>query len=287
LKEIQAAADPDPVRASKDFDKALFAHIGFSIRNMVRSVFHGLTGARFASAPVDGPVQGFYRQLTRMSACLAFASDIAMLVMGSALKRRERLSARLGDVLSYLYLASSVLKRFEDQGRPPEDLPLVRWACEKALYRIQSSFAELVHNFPHRPAAWLLKIVIFPIGKPYRSPSDSLGQQIARMLLSPSPTRDRLTSGLFIPSDSRDTIGRMEAALEKVIAAETVEDKLRAAVKSGTLQAAARDILLREGIHRGVISEKESKLIHEAEALRREAIMVDDFPPDYWTPPGK
>jgi acyl-CoA dehydrogenase len=147
LKEIRAAADPDPVRASKDFDRVLFAHIGFILGNAVRAFFHGLTGARFASVPVRGPSHRYYQHLTRMSACLAFASDIAMLTLGSTLKRREKLSARLGDVLSYLYLASAVLKRFEDQGRPPEDLPLLQWACEKSLYRIQGSFAELIYNF--------------------------------------------------------------------------------------------------------------------------------------------
>jgi acyl-CoA dehydrogenase len=283
LKEIRAAADPDPVRASKNFDRALFDHAGFFLSNAARSLFHGLTGARFASVPIHGPSRRYYQHLTRMSACLALASDVAMMILGGTLKRREKLSARLGDVLSYLYMASAVLKRFEDQECPPDDLPLLRWASEKALHRIQGSFSELIQNFPNRPAAWLLRFFMFPIGRSYRAPSDRLGHQVAGLLLQPSPARDRLTAGLYIPSDSHDSIGRLEAALEKVIAAEAVEEKLRTAGRSGIIKAADPESLLREGLSRGVISEEEAKLFHEAEALRRETIMVDDFAPDYWT----
>ena len=283
LKEIQATTDPDLARASRNFDRALFDHIGFSLRNAARSLFLGLTGSRFASVPVHGPVRRYYQHLTRMSVCLALASDVAMLVLGASLKRRERLSARLGDVLSRLYLASAVLKRFEDQGQPLVDLPLLRWGCDTALHMVQQSFSELIRNFPNRPAAWLLRLLMFPTGKSYRVPSDTLGHQVSSLLLEPSSTRDRLTAGIYIPVDSHESFGRLEVALEKVIAAEKVEEKLRAAARSGRIQTSGDEALLREGLRKGVIQEDEAKLLHEAELLRREAIKVDDFPSDYWT----
>jgi len=283
LKEIQATTDPDLGRASRNFDRALFDHIGFSLRNAARSLFLGLTGSRFASVPVHGPVRRYYQHLTRMSVCLALASDVAMLVLGASLKRRERLSARLGDVLSRLYLASAVLKRFEDQGQPLGDLPLLRWGCDTALHMVQQSFSELIRNFPNRPAAWLLRLLMFPTGKSYRVPSDTLGHQVSSLLLEPSSTRDRLTAGIYIPVDSHESFGRLEVALEKVIAAEKVEEKLRAAARSGRIQTSGDEALLREGLRKGVIQEDEAKLLHEAEHLRREAIKVDDFPSDYWT----
>jgi len=283
LKEIQATTDPDLARASRNFDRALFDHIGFSLRNAARSLFLGLTGSRFASVPVHGPVRRYYQHLTRMSVCLALASDVAMLVLGASLKRRERLSARLGDVLSRLYLASAVLKRFEDQGQPLVDLPLLRWGCDTALHMVQQSFSELIRNFPNRPAAWLLRLLMFPTGKSYRVPSDTLGHQVSSLLLEPSSTRDRLTAGIYIPADSHESFGRLEVALEKVIAAEKVEEKLRAAARSGRIQTSGDEALLREGLRKGVIQEDEAKLLHEAELLRREAIKVDDFPSDYWT----
>ncbi len=206
-----------------------------------------------------------------------------MLMLQGTLKFREKLSARLADVLSCLYLASAVLKRFEDQGRPQDDLILLEWVCEDTLYRIQQSFDELIRNFPNRPAAWLLRFLVFPIGKPYRAPDDRLGHRVASLLLSPSPARDRLTAGIYLPTDPREPTGRLEAALHAVLAAEAVEEKLRAAVHSGKLKSGDEEFLLREGLKSGVINEEEAERVRRAIALRREAIMVDDFPPDYWT----
>jgi acyl-CoA dehydrogenase len=283
LKEMQAAADPDPARALTEFDRVFFKHIAFSIRNAFRCLVLGMTGARFASSPTGDRTKRYYRQITRMSACLAFASDLSMLVLGGTLKRREKLSARLGDVLSHLYLASAALKRYEDQGRPPEDLPLLRWSCNYAFHQVQESFAGLIRNFPNRPVAWILRFFIFPLGKRYKTPNDRLGHQVARLLLQPSPTRDRLTAGIYFPTDPREFIGRLEAALEKVIAAELLEEKVRAAIKAGRLKPSDEDSLLREAVGVGVIREEEAKLIREADSLRREALTVDDFPPDYWT----
>jgi acyl-CoA dehydrogenase len=283
LKEIQAAADSDPVQASKNFDRALFDHIGFFLSNAARSLFLGLTGARLATVRVHGPARRYYRQLTRMSCCLALTSDVAMLVLGASLKRRERLSARLGDVLSRLYLASAALKRFEDQGRPLDDLPLLKWGCNSALKMIQQSLDELIRNFPNRPAARLLRFFVFPTGKPYRAPSDALGHKLASLVLEPSSARDRLTAGIYIPADSNEAIGRLEVALEKVIAAEAIEERLRLAARAGRIQAGDEESLLQEGQSSGVIQENEAKVVREAEALRREVITVDDFPADYWT----
>jgi acyl-CoA dehydrogenase len=280
LKEMQAASDPDPVRAAVNFDRALFGHIRFSLGNAARSLFRGLTNA--CLAPVQGPSGRYYQHLTRMSAALALTSDVAMLVLGGTLKRREALSARLGDVLSYLYLASAALKRFEDQGRPSDDLPLLHWACQYSLHTIQQKLDELLRNFPNRPAAWLLRRLIFPLGLPYCPPNDALGHCVADLLLEPSPTRDRLTAGIYLPSAPDDLLGRLEAALSAVVAAEAVEKKLRAAVQSGTLTARDEETLLHEGVRRGVIREQEAALVREAHTRRREALQVDDFPPDYW-----
>ena len=283
LKEMKAAGDPDPVRASIEFDRALFDHIGFSVNNAARCLFHGLTGARFAAAPVRHPVRRTFQQLTRMSACFSLAADISMLVLGGQLKIREKLSARLGDILSQMYLASAALKRFEDQGRPKEDLPILQWACENSLHGAQQSLDDLIRNFPSRPAAWLLRILVFQSGKCCRAPDDQLGHRVARLLLSPSEARDRLTSGIYLPKDLDESVGRLDAALEKVIAAEAVEEKLRIAVRAGKLMSVDEESLLREGTRTGVISEDESKQVREATAFRREALSVDDFAQDYWT----
>jgi acyl-CoA dehydrogenase len=271
LKEIQAAGDADPARAAAAFDRAFFAHVSFGLSNAARSLWYGLTGARFAPAPPDRPVRRYCQRLTRMSTALALASDVAMLTMGGSLKRREALSARLGDVLSYLYLASATLKRYADQGRPAADLPLVHWACWHSLYTIQQRLDELLINFPNRAAAWLLRRLLFPLGRPFRPPEDRLGGQVTALLTEPGPARDRLTAGIYLPNDPHDRLGRLEAALSAVIAAEPVEKRLRSGGQSPD-----------EAVRAGVISRADAELVRAAEALRREALMVDEFSPEEW-----
>ncbi|MDE2090010.1 MAG: acyl-CoA dehydrogenase, partial [Gammaproteobacteria bacterium] len=200
LKEMQAVADTDPRRASKNFDHALFGHIGFTLSNAARALFLGLTGARLSPAPGAGRVRRHYQHLTRMSAAFALTADVAMLTLGAALKRKEKLSGRLADALSHLYLASTVLRHFQDQGQLEADLPLVQWSCENALHHVQLSLDGVLHNLPNRFAARALRLLVFPLGKPYAPPGDVLGHAVARRILEPSEARDRLTAGIFAPT---------------------------------------------------------------------------------------
>jgi acyl-CoA dehydrogenase len=282
LKEIEAAGTADPARAAATFDRAFFAHVSFGLSNAARALWYGFTGARFSPAPPDQPLRRYCQQLTRASTALALASDVAMLTLGGSLKRREALSARLGDVLSYLYLASATLKRFADEGRPSDDLPLIHWGCWYSLHIIQRRLDELMINLPSRTAAWLLRRLIFPLGRPFRPPEDRVTEQIAELLMNPGPARDRLTTGIYLPNDPTDRLGRLEAALTAVIAAEPAEKMLRTALHSRRLPALEGLALLEEAVRRGVISEIDAKLLREAEERRREALRVDDFGPDEW-----
>lgn len=277
LTEMQAVADTDRKRALVNFDKAIFGHVGFTISNAIRSLVLAGTGGYFVRIPVSGRIRRYYQLLTRMSASFAFVSDVCMLVLGGSLKRKEKISGRLGDILSYLYLASATLKRFEDQGRPAEDLPLMRWVCHYCLNKIERSFSEIMTNFPVRPIAWLLRLVVFPIGRHFHEPTDRLGNDIARILLSPSVARDRLTRGVFVSDNPEDGMGRIETALPKVIAAEPVERKLRQAVKRGDIEGESLTELLAAGHKAKVINATEVKLVEVAMAARAVAVAVDDF----------
>ncbi len=280
LQEMQAVTDPDRLRASKTFDKAVFGHAGLVISNATRALLLGLTGARLARVPATGRTRRYYQQLTRMSAAFALTSDVAMLLLGGALKRKEKLSGRLGDVLSYMYLASAALKRFEDQGRPQADLVLVKWVCEDALYRMQQALDGVIRNFPDRTAAWLLRRLVFPLGRRFRVPSDRLGHKVASLLLAPSAARDRLTDGMYVPQDVHDPIGRLEDALPKVIAAEPLERRLTRALESAAFVTRDHDALVRAALERGAIDEGEAATLLAALAAREQVIQVDDFPAD-------
>ncbi|MEI7680744.1 MAG: acyl-CoA dehydrogenase [Betaproteobacteria bacterium] len=279
LKEISATQEPDAARALRDFDIAFFGHAAFVVGNLVRVLVLGLTRACFIRVPGDAHTRRYYRQLTRFAAGFALLADAAMFVLGGSLKRRERLSARLGDILSQLYLASAVLKRYEDAGRPADDLPLLHWAMQDALLRLQEAFGGLFDNLPGRLIGFVMRQLIFCRGLEYKAPSDALGQQVVRTLMAPGPARQRLTAGTYISPSEHDAVGGLEAALVAVIAAEAVEAKIRAAQKAGVLSGKGTS-LTDSALRQGIINAGDTQVLARAQQLRRRAIMVDDFPRD-------
>ncbi len=280
LKEMQAATESDPIIASVNFDKALFGHIGFTISNALRALFLGLSSAAFVLTP-GGKEKYFYKQATRLSSCFALTSDIGILILGGALKRKEKLSGRLADVLSQLYLISATLKHFRDQGQKSTDYPLLQWSCEDALYQSQESLLEFLRNFPNRPVAWLLKIICFPLGRPFTPPDDILGHKLADILLTPSNTRDRLTNGIYIPESVNETLGRLEDTLQKVIAAEPIENAIKTAQRNKIIQGRDRTTLIEDAIGKGIIDQEQMQILNAADLASKEVIKVDDFDPDY------
>lgn len=281
-KEMQAAGDLDRERGARNFDYASLGHAGFLVSNLARSLFFGLTGARLALVPVNSAARHYCQQLTRMSSAYALVADVTMMLLGGSLKRRERLSARLGDILSQLYLGSMVIKHFQSQGTPEADIPLMKWACEDALFKIQASFDELFENFPNKWVRVFLRHWIFPLGHSYRPPSDKLAQQVAELLLTPSITRDRLTAGIYLTKNDLEQIGRIDNALETIIAAEEIENRVKAAIRGGLLRAAQGSVALAAAVKEGIIREEDVRLIEAANEARRNVIKVDDFAPDYW-----
>ncbi|MGY3858394.1 acyl-CoA dehydrogenase FadE [Aeromonas intestinalis] len=278
LPEMLAASHPDQDVALKAFDKAVFSHVGFAISNLVRSFWLGLTGARFAGAPYKDQTKGYYQQLSRLSANLAFLSDMAMGTLGGELKRKERVSARLGDVLSQLYLASSALKRFQDEGRQQADLPLLHWALQDAMFKAQEAIDELLRNFPNRWIGLALRAVVLPLGRDLKRPSDKLDQQVARLLQTPSATRDRLAEGQYLTREEGNPFGLLEQALDDVLAAEPLFDKICKA-EGAKRPFTQLDKVAEAGLALGVINQSEAELLRRAEQSRLRTINVDDFDP--------
>lgn len=271
------AANEEGKQALINFDKAIFSHGGFFLSNLVRTKCLGLTSARFVSAPTTGTTKRFYQKLSRYSAAFALCADVAMMVLGGDLKRRERLSARLGDVLSFLYLMSAVLKRYEDQGRPEEDLPLVKWACITLLFDIEITFAAFLQNFPVRWIAKLLSIAIFPWGKRQTVTHDKLIHQVTALFTSPSNSRQRLCSGLYLKPDAQNPAGLIDIALQKIINSEEYEKRLHKAEHDKKVSGYTFDEKLKSAIAAGVFSESEAKILKQAHDARIDVITVDDF----------
>ncbi len=278
LKEMQAAQANDLAA----FDEALFAHIGYTISNGLRAFFMGITGSHFVGVPanVAPEARRYYQQLTRFSAAFAFLADVSMLVMGGDLKRKEKLSARMGDILSLMYLSSAVLKRYEAEGCQQADAPLMHWAIWDSMFKAQNAFEGVVSNFPSSVVSTLLRRAIFPLGRPYVVPSDRLGGQVAELLIAPSATRDRLTAGMYINRDESDPVGAIELALEATVVADGIEARIRAAQKAGELAGRTPEELARAALARGVVSQAEFAHLERTQGLKAIVVRVDDFPFD-------
>jgi acyl-CoA dehydrogenase len=295
-REMEALAQENPELALQQFDEVLFEHIGSVLHNLAAGFWLGLTGARFIDVLGDQDTQRYFRQIARLSVGFALVADFALLTLGGSLKRKERISGRFADALSNLYLCSCVLKNYQDQGSPQDDLPLLHWACQQTLHRAHQSLLDIFHALPvpapaallgavflalpRRTLASLLRFFLFPSGKPYAPPADYLVHQTAALLLKNSATRDRLTHGIYINHKPDDVTGRIEVAFQAVLESMPVEAKIHAAQKQKQLPKGAILDVLDTAISKAIISKKEAELIVAAEKNRFAVISVDDFSPE-------
>ena len=273
LREMNALSEPDRDKALDAFDKAFWKHVGHSMANLFRAFGRSWTGGLFAPAPRAGEATRFYRQLSRHAAGFALCADMALLTLGGALKRKEMLSARFGDILSELYLLSAALKRWEDEGRQAVDLPLLEWCMATGLRTIETRFAEILANLPNRFVAALLKLIVQPLGARAIGPSDHVVHQCAQLLLSPSQARDRLTPDLAAVDDDGG-VARLEKAFRLVTAADDIARRLRA----------ARLRNAEDGVKQGVITQAEADQLAVAYQAVAQVIEVDDFAPEALSP---
>ena len=278
LKEMQALEDADRARGLNSFDQAFWEHVAHSLANAMRAWGRAWTGGIFAPTADAGAARRFYRQLSRHAAAFALAVDLSLLALGGALKRKEMVSARFGDILSELYLSSAALKRWNDEGRQQDDFPLLESCMEASFSTIEIRFDEIIANFPIRPVAWLMRFLIQPLGPRRRGPSDRVIDRCAEIIASPGAARDRLTVDLFHPDDGEhpNGIALLERAFAMTVAVQPFRDRMHA--------ARVRDI--DQAVQLGTINADEAlKLKAAAEAVAA-AIAVDDFAPEELTSHG-
>ncbi|MGA0264793.1 MAG: acyl-CoA dehydrogenase [Lysobacterales bacterium] len=275
LQEMDAVRGRLEGNARKHFDNALFSHVGHVLSNATRAFLLAITAGLSTTAPVRGPTARYFRQLTRMSAAFALLSDAVLIRYGGKFKFREKLSGRLADVLIHLYLCSAVLKRFEDDGRPAQDLPLVRWAVKDSLFTIQNALYAVLQNFQPGLLGRLLQLLIFPLGRSYRPPSDRSGRKLARILMTENPSRDRLVEGVFL-SDGEDATGKLNRAFHLVLDSADAEQAIQNALRTH-LTPGNHETLVRRAVESGVITEEQATRVRLAQQAVTEVIAVDDF----------
>ena len=280
LRELQAAENPDTERGLLEFDDALFSHIGYAISNAARAFFLAMTHAKFSRVPLNTPTRRYYQNVNRYSAAFALATDFAMLTLGGKLKIRELLSARLGDVLSCMYLASAVLKHFENQGRRATDLPLVEWSVRTLMYHAQEQLHSFLRNFPNRPVAFLLRAIIFPRGRTYSSPSDELAGKLVTLITRTGEARERLSEQAYKELADGSPLGLLQEALELSEKYAPLEQKLRQARREGLIRSEYLGHQIEEAARAEVLGDAEAAELRDYHEKVRFLMSVDDFSPD-------
>ncbi|ATN13191.1 acyl-CoA dehydrogenase [Pseudomonas sp. FDAARGOS_380] len=279
LKEMALAGREDHDQALKEFDGLLMQHIGFAVSNAASTLVLNLGLGHFEKAPGNRLSQGYFRALNRQAAAFALLADLSMMLLGGELKRRERLSARLGDVLSHMYLASAALKRYHDLDSPDHLEPLFAWAMEESLGESERALDELLSNFPNKVLGCLLRVIVFPFGRRHTGPSDALDAEVAAVIgrAKGDPTLEELLAGCYRPQSAEDPVGALQHAYDLLGASHTLQKKLHSALKSGQVKPVAGEHAIDAALQAGVLQPAEAQTLRDAEAARRKVIDVDDF----------
>ncbi|CAG8865344.1 Acyl-coenzyme A dehydrogenase [Pseudomonas fluorescens] len=286
LKEMALAAREDREQALVEFDQLLLKHIGFAVGNAASTLVLGLGLGRLEKVPGDALSQGYFHALNRQAAAFALLADLSMMLLGGALKRRERLSARLGDVLSYLFLSSAALKRYHDLGSPEHMQPLLRWAMEESLGQAEKALDRLLENFPNRFMGCALRVVVFPFGRRHLGPSDELDAEVAELIgrRKGDPALEELLAGCYRPQSADDPVGALQHACDLLDDSAPLQKTLHQALKAGKLGTVPGESAIDAALRAAVVQPEEAERLRAAEKARRKVIDVDAFNKDELLP---
>ena len=277
LQELAALDNDDPAAALEQFDRALFGHLGHGLSVAARSLVLGLSFAHLAGSPSQGPARRHYQRIARYSANLALLTDAAMALLGGSLKFRERLSARLGDLLSAIYIASATIKRFEDDGSHPDDVPLLDWVCEQQFAIAETAVDGFLRNLPNRPVAWLLRALTLPLGRHARGADDSTAQAVAETLLEPNPSLERLLQARFVSQRADAPVTRLQAAWLAAIECEPLERRVQKAARDGVVTHPHPIERIAEAVEAGALTREEGERLRACYQQVAEVCAVDEF----------
>jgi acyl-CoA dehydrogenase len=287
LKEVEAGQNKDRRQGLEQFDVAFGGHTKFMLRNIVASFLHGVTNGAFASTPNQGPMAHWYRRLHRYSQDFALVADWTTVVLGGALKRKQKISGRMADILSDLYMMSATLRRFEDEGQLAEDRELVEAIMEDRVASLEKSFGEVFDNFPNPFFAVAMRVLCFPLGRHAKPASDRINYRFARAVLKPGAFRDRMTTGAYVTTDPTDVTGVLEDALIKVTEAEEIETRFVKAARKGVIERRLDRDAIDDAVAAGVLNGNEAGIMRAADEATERVVKVDDFAPDELAAPDK
>ena len=271
--EMEAARNKDVVA----FDKAFWAHVGFAASTAARAVVRALAGGHLGVVPAGGESAKYFRKLTRLSAAFALCAEASMVTLGGNLKRKERLTGRLADALAWMYMASACLKRYHDDGRLQEERAFMRWSVRHCLWNVQEALIGLLNNLPNRMVGRVLRVAIFPFGRPHERPSDVLAGSLARAVMENDSLRDRLTADIYHPAADEEGLGRLDHGRDQLRSVREERKKLKDAIRARLLKSGRELATLQEAVTQGVLTADESQRLGDALRLQQDLIQVDSF----------
>ena len=290
VEEIEAAGMEDQDQAAKKFDGIFYRHLAHTTRNALRAFVLGLSKGWLESAPRQGDIQKYYRQLGRFSAAFALMTDVTLLTVGGGLKARQRLSGRMADCLVQLYYATAVIKQWHEEGYPDDQRDLVEWCLQTCLHDLQDSMREAIINFPVPALRWPLRLMVFPLGATgLNGPDDKLGAKVAATIVKDTPVRQRISRGTFINADPSDPLGRVLNAYRLANETEESRHKLHEAIRSrdedevdgiALLMGHQRKELVDWACAQGIVKADECPKLEEALTALYDVIRVDAFDAD-------
>lgn len=286
VREIEAANNADHQAGVSEFDGVFFAHIAHTSRNVLRTLFLGLTHGWLEPVPVRGDLRKYYRQLSRFASAFAVLTDIGLLTLGGSLKARQRFTGRMSDALVHLYYASAAIKQWHEEGYPEEMRDIVEWGLQQSLYGLQASLYRAITNFPVKALRVPLKLWTFPLGRRLKLPNDELGGRVALSMVKEGPVRDRIVSGIYIDERPDDSLGRLLHTLKLAKQTKPARDRINQAIRKSDpdelqdiemLLGHQREELLGWAIEHEIIEEEERAAVSEALAAMYDVIRVDAF----------
>jgi len=277
LKEMELAHAEDNTETLEAFDSTLASHLGFGVRNFARSLVLGL-GLPFAgTATRNSERDQYYQHINRLSSVFALVADASMLSLGSKLKFKEMLSARLGDLLSTLFLASMVLKQHKDNNYAEDEWPIAQWSLDHLFHEYQVAFDELMTNYPNRFIAGFIKIAAFPIGRRFKAPMDKLESQVVETISQDTDARQRLISGLFMDVADNNPAAKVNQVFLESLDVLPLQRTIREAIKARKIPKIGGKALIDAALSADIISKEEATQLTEFDERLMSIINVDDF----------
>lgn len=279
LDEMSSLQMDDPVQGLDTFEPLLLGHLAYVGSNAARALCLGVSRGLGSATPdsADSFNRRWYQRINHLSAAMATCADAALGILGGELKRREMLSARLGDAHSQLLMACAVLKFHASQPRTQAGDAHAHFAIQQCLHEAQEALIRFCDNFPLRSVGWTLRLAILPLGRCHPAPRDAQVRELGNLIMEPNPVRKLLAGQVYVSQDPEDAVGRVETTYQLLLEVEKAFLAFARGRAKGEITADGLADALAEAVDKGVIREQDREALRHYEERRRDCLLTDHF----------